>query len=146
MDVSNGFELLAADLEKIAGRVTDKRVKQKVLEAGAEPVVEHAKRNIRPHRRTGTLENSIRDEYDPKTGQQRIGWTNRGFYGRFHEDGYRPRPGIAIIRNGKRTWKNSRKNPRGRTVQNPHIRPAFAAERENVFRLMFSTLQKESGG
>jgi len=140
---SNGFDELAGDLERMAERITDPRVKRKVLSAGADVLVSRARIAPRPGRRTGTLAGSIAHEYDESTEKQRIGWRDKGFYGRFHEDGWRPLKG----KRGKRSVRQWRKvAQRGRVVQNPHIRPAFAAERDNIGRRMIETYQQEIGG
>jgi len=141
---NNGMEQLAGDLERIAGRVADKRVIQKVLEAGAKPIVDRAKNTIRQHRRTGALDEGITTEYNEATEKQVIGWGRRAFYGRFYEGGYRPITGNRKRISGRWRWKNRR--PSGFTIQRAHIRPAYAAERENIARRMVETYQKELGG
>ncbi|MCL2197312.1 MAG: HK97 gp10 family phage protein [Defluviitaleaceae bacterium] len=144
----DGFEATAKDIEQLASRATDETIIRKALKNGANPIVDRAKRNATQvmRRRTGRLVNSTRDEYNPKEKTQVIGWSGEGFYGRFHEYGYRPRPGIRLRRGDTLTWKNSRKNPQGRTVQNPHLRPAYEAEKDNAGRNIVQTLQKELGG
>jgi len=143
MSNSNGFEELAGDLDRLAERITDPRVKRKVLSAGADVIVNRARTAPRPTRRTGTLVQNISHEYDEKTEKQRVGWLKDGFYGRFHEDGWRPLRG----KRGKRSTHQWRKvAQRGRTVQNPHIRPAYAAERDNIGRRMIEAYQQELTG
>ena len=141
---NNGLEDFARDLERIAGKVADKQVLRKVLSAGAKPVVDRAKRTIRQHRRTGTLDQGITTEFDEKTEKQRIGWGRRAFYGRFYESGYRPITGNRKRVGGRWRWKNKR--PSGRTIQRAHIRPAYAAERQTVGNKMIETLRNELGG
>jgi len=141
---SNGMEQLAGDLERIASKITDKQVIRRVLTAGAKPIVDRAQRNVRQYRRTRTLDEGITTEYSEATGKQRIGWGRRAFYGRFYESGYRPITGNRKRISGRWRWKNRR--PSGLTIQRAHIRPAYAAERENVGRRMTEAYQKELGG
>jgi len=143
-DIKKGLEELAADLEKIAQRVTDQRTRRRVLEVGASPIVDRSKRAIMQFRRTGALNGSIHQSFNTRTEGQAIGWGNRGFYGRFYEDGYRPITGNRRKVGGRWRWTNRR--PSGRTIQRQHIRPAFVAERETVFRRMIAEYQKEVGG
>jgi len=156
-DLENGFAELADELQRISERVTDEGVKRRTLEAGAEPIAQRAKSIVRRtmRTRTGNLVESIGHTFDHFIVEgQAIGWgppihtTHQatGFYGRFHEYGYRSRPGIRIVRNGRVTWKNSRKNPQGRTVQNPHIRQAVELEGDNAGNEIINTLRKELGG
>jgi len=141
---SNGFDELAGDLERLATRITDPRVKRKVLEAGARPVADRARQTMRQHRRTGTLDSGIISDYNEKTEKQEIGWNSRAFYGRFYEGGYRPITGNRHRVNGRWRWKNKRSS--GRTVQRAHIRPAFVAESENIGRCMIETYRNEIQG
>jgi len=141
---SNGLEELAGDLERIAGKVTDRRVIKKVLEAGAKPIVDRAQRTMKQHRRTGTLDQGIVTAFNERTEKQEIGHNSRAFYGRFYEGGYRPITGNRKRIGGRWRWKNKR--PSGRTIQRAHIRPAFSAERNTVARRMIETYQNEIGG
>ena len=143
-NTQSGLEELAGDLERIAGRVTDARVIRKVLEAGAKPIVDRASSTMRRYRRTGALDQGINTAFNEHTERQEIGWGSRAFYGRFYEGGYRPITGNRKRVNGRWRWKNKR--PSGRTIQRAHIRPAFAAVRDNVARRMIETYQKELGG
>lgn len=143
-DMTQGFELLAEDLQKMSERVADERMRRAVLEAGAKPVVDGARQLAARHSRTGRMARSIDTDYDSGQEIQRIGWGDKGFYGRFYEDGYRPITGNRVRVAGRWRWKNRR--PSGSTIQRPHIRPAFAANRENVYRAMKEKLRKELGG
>lgn len=115
-----GIDDLIMDLTEIAVKITDPDTKKQVLEAMAEPVVQEAKRITRPggifgkFRHTGNLSESIGSEWDPdKPDQIRIGWSEKGFYGQFHERGF--------------FHKTAKK-----FIKNPHIRPAFESKRRQV--------------
>ncbi|MCL2215769.1 MAG: hypothetical protein FWB91_01985 [Defluviitaleaceae bacterium] len=155
--LENGFNELAEVLDGIAEKVTDEEMHKRVLSHGAKPIVERAKTNARTvfgrsGRGGGELVESITDTYDTfRLPGQAIGWgrplhtrpSATGFYGRMHEEGYRAKPGIRIMRGGRATWKNSKRNPQGRTVQTPHIRPALEAVTENAGQKIIEALQKE---
>jgi len=136
-----GFEKLAADLVRIATKATNQQVRRKVLEEGAKPIVERAQRTMQRYRRTGRLDKSIHSSYNTRDETQDIGWSNRGFYGRFYENGYRPVTGKFVRKMGRRRMVNKR--PTGRFIKRPHIRPAYVAERENVARRMIETFKNE---
>jgi len=148
-DAKSGFNDLANDLEKIANKVTDDRLKRAALKAGAEPVVAQVRNKIRGllRTRTGNLVRSIQHTYNERTGRQSIGWTNGskgdGFYGFFHDVGYRPLQGK---RKGKSLHSRRKTASRGATIRHQHLRPAFETSREEAIRRMIAELQKGLGG
>ena len=141
MAIDNGFEELAVELERMARQITNKSVKRKVLEAGAKPVVDYARRTMQQYRRTGRLDQGITSAYNEKDETQDIGWGNKGFYGRFYESGYRPIAGNLKRTGGRRKWQNKR--PSGKFIKRQHIQPAYATERENVSRAMIEVYKNE---
>ena len=94
-DLELGFVDFADDLKAILEKVTDEKVHAKAFEAGAKPVVNHAKQ-LAPKGKSGRLIQSIGAEYSDKTNTMRIGIgepvSNRnsstGYYGRFQNDGW----------------------------------------------------------
>ena len=149
ISANNGFEDLANDLEKVAERITDERLKKKALEVGAEPIVTQARSVIRGllGTRTGNLINSIQHVYNKRTERQSIGWTDGskrdGFYGFFYEVGYRP---LLGRRKGKSLHSRRKTASRGQTIQRQHLKPALDNSREEMFRRMIEVYQKELGG
>ena len=146
---TNGFEDLAKELEQLASRITDEKLKKRVLKIAAKPVVQLAKSIARRifTTRTGNLLKSLGDTYNPRTGKQSIGWKNSGsrglgFYGFFHEVGYKPFVGEGSL-NQKISLYNRRKTvARGDTIRQPHLQEAMDAKREEVKRRMIYQYQK----
>ena len=148
---TNGFEDLADDLERIASQITDESLKKRTLKKAAKPVVTEAKQIARRifKTRTGALINSIGDTYNQKTGRQSIGWTNTGtpagtpgkigFYGFFHEVGYRH---IIGSRTGKTTHQLRQSNARGPVIKNPHLRDVLDSKKEEILKLMIEQYEK----
>jgi len=141
----NGFAELAADLERMASKAMDEGVKKKALKAGATPIVARAKATMRRYKKTGALVEGITDEYNSKSGNQDIGYGKKGFYGKFYETGYRPVTGNWRKSKGGRK-KLVNKRPSGKFIRREHIKPAFKAEKERVFKEMIEVLDKEFGG
>ena len=132
---------LAAELNRLAQRVNDERVHKKALEAGAAPVVNRARAIMRQYRRTGKLDAGLKAEYvsaavcrRSRRGTQRrqyentgfieIGYGEYGFYGKFHDRGFKPRGWSVQFRR-------------------PHIWPAYEAEKAAVAAAMIGVLETE---
>jgi len=142
----DGFESLSTELQQLASVITDERVHEKAIEAGVKPLVPIVQRALRPHRRnsrrSSTLDQEIVYEYDKKDNEGAIGWSRRGYYGRFYEHGYRPITGTRKMVGGRLRWKNKR--PSGHaTIQRPYIKTTYEAESENVTTRMIGVLQGE---
>ena len=140
LGIENGFEDFAKELEQIGNKVTCSRIQKKVLMAGAQPIIERARRIMSRHRRTGKLEAGLMAEYSSSTNSVRIGYGRVGFYGRFHDKGWHPVVGVRL-RNGK--FKRGARRRSGKFIRNEHIRPAYEAERNTVERVMIDTLRNE---
>ena len=150
----NGFEDLADELEQLASRITDEKLKKRVLKLAAKPVVQLARSIARRifTTRTGNLLKSLGDTYNAQTGRQSIGWTNvrgkdargkdLGFYGFFHEVGYRPFIGKGSLNQSKSLHTRRKTAARSDTVRQPHLQQAMDAKREEVKRRMIEQYQK----
>lgn len=103
-----GFDEFEKDIQSIIKEVNDPQVMREMLEAMAEPIVGEAKKIINKITDGNQkLSKEIVTKWNPKSPNEiTIGWTNRGFYGRFLEDGYH--------------HVGSRK-----FIKRPHIRPAY---------------------
>ena len=148
-DTSKGFADMAADLEKVSDRIGDKRIKVKALEAGAKPIVARAKSIAGRFRRTGRLMQSIGAGYSDRSDTMRIGIgepisttaASTGFYGRFHDQGWRP---VRFRRKGRRgRAKRSTRQPTGQFIRNPIFDPAYEAEKERVYQKMTEVYRNE---
>ena len=142
-DINNGFTDFAEELQDISNKITDKQIHKKVLMAGAKPIIERAGRIMSHHRRTGKLQAGLTAEYSSKSNSVRIGYGKKGFYGRFHDGGWRPVTGKRQ-KNGR--FKRGTMRPSGKFIRNKHIRPAYEAEKGTVKRVMLETFKKELGG
>ena len=133
---------------RLSERVTDDDLKKKVLKEAAKPVISEAKQIARRvlGTRTGELIKSISDKYNTTTGRQNIGWQgdddakNIGFYGFFHEVGYKPFKGVGIK---KIAIGQKRKTAaRGNVPPKPHIKPALDSKKEEVIKTMIDMYDK----
>lgn len=149
-NIESGFTDMAEELAILGEKITDKRTEIKALEAGAKPIVDRAKAVASRFRRTGRLVASIGAQYSERSNTMRIGIgepisttnSSTGFYGRFHDQGWRP---INFQRKGRRGHvKRSTRQPTGRIIRNPIFEPAFAAEERRVFENMIETYRKET--
>ena len=154
MSKSGGLELgfadFADDLKAILEKVTDEKVHAKALEAGAEPVVNHAKL-LAPRGKSGHLIQSIGAEYSDKTNTVRIGIgepvstrnSSTGYYGRFQNDGWHPAGGRRRMdgRLDKRTKRTAGK-VRGKNF----INTAMNAQEGNAFKIILDELTKALEG
>ena len=147
--IESGFYDMAEELAQIGEKITDKRTQQKALEAGAKPVVDRARSIAGRFRRTGRLMQSIGAQYSDRSNTMRIGIgepisttnSSTGFYGRFHDRGWRP---VNFQRRGRRGHaKRSTKRPVGRIIRNPIFDPAYEAEQKRVFQKMIDAYKKE---
>lgn len=147
-DMKTGFDNLAGEIGRISDKFADKRVEKKALEAGAQPIVERAKTIARRFKRTGRLVQSIGAQYSENSNTMRIGIgepisttnSSTGFYGRFHDRGWRPVRFRRLGRRGKA--KRSTKQPTGAVIRNPIFEPAYDVESERVFQKMVDVYQK----
>lgn len=114
----DGFSDLAVELKNISDRVVSKETKKKALEAGANPIVERARRIIAQHSRTGRLESGIIAKYDASDDTMGIGWTEDAFYGRILDNGFN--------------------HTGGKRVQIEHLKSTYEAEKEKVLNNMLS--------
>ena len=151
--LERGMDDFIKALGRAADKAIDQKVHKKVLEAGARPVVQRAKKAVRRYRRTGAQERSISYKYDSRLGRLRLGWKGKHFYGFFYEVGYSPMRGTIRSKRERNndgsimSLHNHRKDAlRGARIQRPHLFPARDAELENVFRTMEELLHKEMGG
>ena len=150
-NLEGGFYAMAAELAELSEKITDEKTRKKVLEAGAEPVVERAKQIASRFKQSGDLVQSIGAEYSDKTETIRIGIgepvstvaSATGFYGRFQDQGFQPVGGKRV--HGKRRGRLQKrtKRPKGRRVQNPIFEPAHNIKEEQVQRRMLETYRKE---
>jgi hypothetical protein len=144
--MSDGFDTLMAELQQIASTVTDKKVQEKAIKAGLEPIVPIAQRTLRPFRRNSrgrsSLDQEVIYEHNEKDNTGGIGWTRAGYYGRFYEHGYRPITGTRKRVDGRLRWK-SRKPSGHPTIQRNHILRAHIAEKENIPVRMIKVLRSE---
>ena len=148
-DIQNGFADMAEELAGIGDKITDKRTEIKALEAGAKPIVDRAKTLASRFKKSGRLMQSIGAQYSERSNTMRIGIgepisttnSSTGFYGRFHDKGWRP---VRFQRNGRRGHaKKGGKRPTGRFIRNPIFDPAYNAEQERVFENMINVYRKE---
>lgn len=152
----HGFETLGDEIDGIAKRARCEQLKKKALAAGAEPIKKEAQNIARRvmRTRTGNLVRSIDHSYNPNTGRQSIGWTGGdgtglGFYGFFHEVGYRVMTGRRTnAETGARLTVTQRRKTAGRsaTIQHRQVRPALENRREQMQRAMVAVYKKELGG
>ena len=150
-NIETGFDDLAADLAAIAGVVTDERIQAKALEAGAKPIVSHAK-SLAPRGNTGRLTRSIGAQYSERSKSVRIGIgepvsttnSSTGFYGRFQNDGWRPAGGRRIQANstaaGRRLDKRS-KRAVGVVRGRDYLGAALDAQKNNAFNIIIDELK-----
>jgi len=146
-DIKTGFSDFADDLNAILNVVTDEKVHAKALEAGAAPIVNHAKM-LAPKGKTGRLAQSIGAEYSDRSKTVRIGIgepvskrnSSTGFYGRFQNDGWRPAGGrrTATGRLDKRS-KRATSKVKGRNF----LGAALSAQEGNAFNIVTDVLKKE---
>lgn len=110
-DLLLGFDEFEESLEAIVKEVEDPQVMKEMLEAMAEPIVEEAKKIVRQTTDGNQkLEKEIVTKWNAKAPNElKVGWTNKGFYGRFLEDGYH--------HIGSRKF-----------IKRAHIRPAYNAK------------------
>lgn len=148
-DLQSGFTDFADDLGRIGDKITDKRIQTQALEAGAKPIVDRAKNLASRFKRSGRLVRSIGAQYSERSNTMRIGIgepisttnSSTGFYGRFHDRGWRP---VNFNRSGRRGLaKRGTKRPTGQLIRNPFIEPAYEAEKERVYQKMIDVYQKE---
>lgn len=133
--IQNGFADLAKELEEIGKKITDDKTSEKVMQAGADVILNRARNIAAQNRRTGTLEKSINSAYSPMSNETDIGWggdlnasnSAHGFYGMFLDNGF------VHARSGK-------------LVELPHLKSIFESEKENVFKAMVNEYKKELGG
>ena len=115
--LSLGFDEFEKDMESIIKEVNDPEVMRDMLEAMAKPIVEEAKKILR--RTTDGnqyLEKEIVAKWKKTSPSEiKIGWTNRGFYGRFLENGYHHIGSLKFIKR-------------------PHIRPAYNSKIDEGIR------------
>lgn len=110
-DLTLGFDEFAKEMEELSRRVANDEVNRMALEAMADPIVKEARRIIKGITRgNGHLEKEIVMQWVKNRPREiKIGWTNKGFYGRFLEDGYHH---IGTLK----------------FIKRPHIRPAYNAK------------------
>ncbi|MCL2248674.1 MAG: HK97 gp10 family phage protein [Oscillospiraceae bacterium] len=142
-DIENGLRLFGEDLRKIAETVTDKKVQAKALEAGAKPIVSHAKL-LAPRGATGRLAQSIGAEYNQQFHNVGIGIGapistapgSTGFYGRFQNDGW----SITGRRNSR-----GRTQPTGRRTQaRNYLGKALDAQFDNATKIVADDLRQKT--
>lgn len=117
----NGFLQLSEDMAA-AARMAQPVVVRAALHAGGEIVTEAVKAEIRPHHRSGTLEENIVHEFDRETNTESIGWKGDGFYGKFMETGFTTRDGRYVA------------DPA------PHMRPGYEKSKEAALDAMYRML------
>jgi len=151
-NIESGFTDLAADLAQVAEVVTDERIQQKALEAGAKPIVSHAKL-LAPKGKTGRLARSIGTQYSEKSNTVRIGIgepvsttnSSTGFYGRFQNDGWRPAGGRRVqevsTAGGRRLDKRS-KRAVGKVRGRDYLGTALDAQEGNAYSIIINELKK----
>jgi len=155
-DIENGFINFASHLLKICEAALDKDLQKQNLETGAKPILNRAKTNARGLNKTrrrngarqpGNLARSIHYEYQEKTDRGVIGIgspvsttnSSTGFYGRFQEQGFRPRKG----RRKADATLDKRSNKRGRRVRNPFIDPAVNFGLSKSYEIRYKHLERE---
>ena len=149
-DIEAGFADFAEDLAAILDKVTDEEVHAKALEAGAKPVVNHAKQ-LAPRGKSGRLRQSIGAEYSDKTNTMRIGIgepvstrnSSTGFYGRFQNDGWHPAGGRR--RKGGRLDKRTKRTA-GKVRGKNFINTAMNAQEGNAYKIILDELTKALEG
>lgn len=98
-----GEKQMLANFKKLPAQVA-RRVARGALIASARPIIKQAKSNLRPHKRTGLLIESIKSK-SAKKGKRAgdevtilVGPTTRGFYGSFLEFGTSRFPAVRWFR------------------------------------------------
>ena len=151
-NIQTGFADFAADLAAMSEVLTDETLHAKALEAGAKPIVNHAK-ILAPRGRTGQLAQSIGAEYSDKSKTVRIGIgepvsttnSSTGFYGRFQNDGWRPVGGRRVkeitARGGRRLDKRT-KRPKRKIRGRNFLGSALDAQEGNAYGIITEELRK----
>jgi len=89
-DLMLGFDEFEKDMQSIIKEVNDPEVMHEMLEAMAEPIVKEAAKTLRSTTDGNQhLEKEIVTKWNKSAPKEiKIGWTNKGFYGRMLEEGY----------------------------------------------------------
>lgn len=92
------------DPAQIRAIEADPPTRKEVLRAGYQ-MAKLAATSMAPPRRTGRMANSIRGAVsaeDPNAAD--VSWSNKYYYGIFHEDGFLGRPGRHFLRRAYETY------------------------------------------
>jgi len=154
--IENGLSDFADDLKAISEVVTDEKVHEKALLAGAMPVVNHAAL-LAPRGKTGRLAQSIGAQYSETIKAVRVGIgepvstskSATGFYGRFQNDGWRPAVGrrvATVSGKGGRALDKRSKSTSGKVKGKHFLGTAMDAQENNAFGIIIDELKKELEG
>lgn len=127
MDDFSGIERLQAYIAKKAEQASPARIAES-QEKGAEYIREQMRGRSSP-RRKGTMLSSFAYESDKSKGETTFGWGK--FYGRLVESGHNA-GGFA----------RKKKPSVSRVKAQPHLKPMFEANKENIFRIMIEELER----
>lgn len=135
MSKKDGFKEFSELLQNIGKKVNDINVRREALDAMAKPILSEAQRLARTkgifENPTGNLADNIDKEWSMLSPNEiHVGWTNKGYYGRFLERGY-----LHYAKRKKRVF-----------IKKPHLRPAYNAKKTDGAKAAVAVLREALEG